>query len=395
MTALVGQNGAGKTNLLRGIMELGKRAFGQTVVKSDADDRKVRSGASEWLISASWSGLLRVDDDEEQSGSWGVRIGPQKKTLWLWRTESEDDKSWVPCPQDALEKIPAWYGGNPTTMEMYSALSGEVEPGKVVRTIGFRLDSLWGCPYFKTAGGYLQKPSYSENSTPFLSEDCSDLAWVIAYLKGDKDECFAEITESLRKVVPTFLRVRNRPAPVNRVAKKEIVINKESRLYDEEQTVMGQELRFDMASGLNLAASAISEGTLITLAVLTAIMHDSDQWKGVGTKTILLDDIESGLHPSAQRDLIRQLQRLQDTRPELQIIFSSHSPYIIDEMRPGDVWLFAPDKEGIAHCAKLSDHPDAKRALEVLTTGEFWSAEGENWVLDRAKQSNEEAAAAK
>ncbi len=97
---------------------------------------------------------------------------------------------------------------------------------------------------------------------------------------------------------------------------------------------MGQELRFDMTSGSDLPAPAISEGTLVTLAILTAIIHDDSLKQDGGVKearrpkTILLDNIESGLQPSAQRDLIRQLRRLQETRPELQITFASHSPYI-------------------------------------------------------------------
>jgi predicted ATPase len=103
---------------------------------------------------------------------------------------------------------------------------------------------------------------------------------------------------------------------------------------------------------------------------------------GADTDLIMLDDVELGLHPKAQRDLIRQLCRIQETHPKLQILVSTHSPYVVDEFQANDVWVFAPDKEGCAVTKRLSDHPDAKRALEVLTTGEFWSAQGEPWVLD-------------
>ncbi len=41
----------------------------------------------------------------------------------------------------------------------------------------------------------------------------------------------------------------------------------------------------------------------------------------------------------------------------------------------------ALDQEGISHVKRLSDHPDAERALQVLTTGEFLGAEGEDWVV--------------
>lgn len=64
-----------------------------------------------------------------------------------------------------------------------------------------------------------------------------------------------------------------------------------------------------------------------------------------------------------------------------QIVLTSHSPYIVDELEADEVWLLATDEEGVAQARRLSDHPDAERALEVLTTGEFWSAEGEDWVV--------------
>ena len=57
------------------------------------------------------------------------------------------------------------------------------------------------------------------------------------------------------------------------------------------------------------------------------------------------------------------------------------SPYNVDELEAKDVWALATDKEGISHSKRLSDHSDAKRALELLTTGEFLGAEGEEWVI--------------
>jgi predicted ATPase len=169
---------------------------------------------------------------------------------------------------------------------------------------------------------------------------------------------------------------------VARIERKSITINKQERSFDEEQSVMGQELIFDMVSGEGLPANFVSDGTLIVLAILTAVIHGN-----LVSKTILLDDIEQGLHPKAQRTLIRQLRKLQEVRPELQIIVSSHSPYIVDELSPEEVWLFAPDKEGCATYARLSDHPDVDQALKILTTGEFWSSEGEEWVLDSKKRT--------
>ena len=400
MTALVGQNGAGKTSLLRAVMEVDKALSRQEGSSGASEQSKIRSGSSAWMAAASWAGSLETGAGDKQDGAWAFRTGSQVFRQWIWGAGLDFANDWVPDPRDNWEDIAQWRGGDIEFSEdNLSALTGPIFPGQIVQPLTGEARPTWLSRYFKTAASYLQGPSYSERLNPVLSEDCRDLAWMIAYLKGDEDEVFADIMRALRAVVPAFRQVRNRPVPVKRLEKKEIVISSQKRLYDEEQTVMGQQLRFDMASGSDLPASAISEGTLVTLAILTAIIHDDSPARNVrpgkapGTRTILLDDIESGLHPSAQRDLVRQLRRLQETRPELQIIFSSHSPYIIDEMRPEEVWLFAPDQEGIAHCAKLSDHPDAGRALDVLTTGEFWSAEGESWVLDPGKRANAEVPA--
>lgn len=384
MTALVGQNGAGKTNAMRAVLEIAKRYADEDIRPTDVS-KVLRSGSKEWILETSWPGPLN-----KKLGCWAERIDSHGSIAWLWRKAAlNGDTSWLPVQAD-WTKAPVW-DDNPSMIEA-DKVAKELDPGTVIKPFQQQPSKYaWTSRYFKTSGSFLQGPSYSESVPPSLGENCRDLAWMIAYLKGDKEEIFNDITQALRQVVPTFKRVRHRPKSVMRLEKKEVVINNQTQFYDDRQQVMGQELRFDMASGNDLPASSISEGTLISLAILTAVIYEARE----GQQTILLDDVESGLHPSAQRDLVRQLRRLQKDRPELQIIFSSHSPYIIDEMQPEDVWLFAPDEEGIAHCAKLSDHPDAKRALEVLTTGEFWSAEGESWVLDRAKQSSVEAVAAK
>jgi len=46
------------------------------------------------------------------------------------------------------------------------------------------------------------------------------------------------------------------------------------------------------------------------------------------------------------------------------------------------------DAEGHVVARRLDQHPEAARALEVLTTGEFLSAEGEEWVLEQAKKDD-------
>jgi hypothetical protein len=75
------------------------------------------------------------------------------------------------------------------------------------------------------------------------------------------------------------------------------------------------------------------------------------------------------------------LRAIQKQQSPLQIVFTTHSPYIVDELAPEETWLLNTDADGVAHARRLSEHPDAEKSLQVLTTGEFWSAEGEGWVV--------------
>jgi predicted ATP-binding protein involved in virulence len=96
----------------------------------------------------------------------------------------------------------------------------------------------------------------------------------------------------------------------------------------------------------------------------------------------LLDDIEQGLHPKAQRDLVTVFKEIIRDNPNLQIIFSTHSPYIIDELTPSQVHVLSNSNLGFTSSNRLDEHPDVEWAKQTLTTGEFWDAEGEDWVID-------------
>jgi predicted ATPase len=131
-----------------------------------------------------------------------------------------------------------------------------------------------------------------------------------------------------------------------------------------------------MNTGDRIPAHAISEGTMLTLGLLTVLMNPKQP------NLVLLDDIEQGLHPKAQRELITVFKQIIQANPNLQIIFTTHSPYIIDELEPSQVHVLSNSKSGFTRAKRLDEHPDAEWAKQTLTTGEFWNAEGEDWVVD-------------
>ncbi|HEV8693801.1 MAG TPA: AAA family ATPase [Lysobacter sp.] len=66
-------------------------------------------------------------------------------------------------------------------------------------------------------------------------------------------------------------------------------------------------------------------GELVSAELISASMP-----KGA---IVLIDEIESSLHPRAQRRVIRDLAQLARQK-DLQIVFTTHSPYVLDELPP-------------------------------------------------------------
>lgn len=366
ITALVGANGSGKTTVMRALELVQYEDWGPA--------HRVRHGCEFPLVSAAWP-------DAKESKTLELGISNKGGTLTAYtrkKPSSDESPRWIPDPLDiAIDRESSWDVLPPGRVFEWD--SWDLRHG-----YGPKLPD-WNCRYFKTNAWSLQRPSYAEAYVPRLDESGSNLAAVLSYLMTADPDRFEQIIKAFRKVVPLVKRVRARPVSIERVEKQTVTVNKVERVYEETKEVPGQELIFDMVSGTGLSASLISEGTLVTLAILTLVYGDDE------ADMIMLDDVELGLHPKAQRDLMRQLKAIQQTNPKLQILVSTHSPYVVDELAPEDVWLFTTDKEGCALSARLSEHPDAKRALEVLSTGEFWSAEGEEWVAARADEKAREA----
>ena len=125
----------------------------------------------------------------------------------------------------------------------------------------------------------------------------------------------------------------------------------------------------------DVPAKFMSDGTLYALALITALSTNP------GRQTlVLLDDIDQGLHPKAQADLIAQIRTIQKDSPGLQVVATCHSPYLVDSLSGDEVLLMHADADGFAQAKRLSDHPDYSRLKGGLGTGEFWGSVGEEWV---------------
>ena len=97
---------------------------------------------------------------------------------------------------------------------------------------------------------------------------------------------------------------------------------------------------------------------------------------------MLLDDIDGALHSTAQTELVRAIRSILAARPDVQVLCTSHSPDLLDNVSLEEIRVMALDKDGYARCGRLSDHPESEKWRKMLRTGEFWASVGEDWLLE-------------
>lgn len=345
LTALVGPNSAGKSNVLEAVQcftRIPEERALKMVFRGDlAPEVVIRRGQS----------------------SFKLRLEGEKPTTWHIdvRCTTEDRSSLRQAGDD----------------KQNAQFSGEWEwgsKGKDLSSTAFRedpkvADYLSRTAHLKVVTENLSAPSAPQSVPPKIHQNGKGLASVVSYLMTTDPDRFDRLVQRLQNVVPEVEGLRTRPIPAGKQSSGE-----DGRL---------DELLYDMKGGKGIPAHSVSEGTLIATGLLAAVIGNKEREPHL----LLIDDLEQGLHPKAQRELVEVLRAIQEQQSPLQIVFTTHSPFIVDELAPEETWLLNTDEEGIAHARRLSDHPDAERSLEVLTTGEFWSAEGEDWIVGNGASS--------
>lgn len=335
LTALVGPNGAGKTSLLQAVHRLSIVAR-EGQLDAAIDLRKERKDLVRWgtdLLSISAQGTA---GDER----WLLRI-----TIPPEASSPEERRA-----QDA-DLVESEWGINQSSVDSSNTF---IYPSRDVAK-RFRAE-IGSTRFYRLSPDRMRDAS--KMSTPYgqLTMDGHNLASVLAYCMTTEQDRYKKIKELIGSIIPSITGIRSQPDGSDHY-----------------------ELLFDTVSGEGIKADHISEGALVVLGVATAITGSSEN---DASRLVMLDGLERSLHPRAQRDLVHLLRDVIDRKPNSQILFTTHSPYVVDELSPEEVYLLNTDDEGIAHAKRLNEHPDSDRALDILTTGEFWSAEGEEWVLD-------------
>ncbi|HVK69013.1 MAG TPA: AAA family ATPase [Polyangium sp.] len=362
---IVGPNGSGKTSILDGLHYLAQAAqmplpsilkgvFGPlNLISRDAQ------GQMKLMLSGRFQGVdagiqvVITRDEAGVSPAWGATV------VQRWGEDEE-------LTADTSEQSDATTAVQAITMLL--------KPSALARALGsarkLRLDV-----------ESLAAPSYSDEETPRLGIDGEGLASVLADLAGRSPETLQSIQDAAHQVVPTLERIRTRRAKVARHEQQEIRIDDKPITHTTERPYWGQQLVLDFKGAPDIPAPLASEGTLLVIGLLTAL------WTEPRPRLLLLDDIDKALHPRAQEELVAQLRKVLAMDPELQIIATSHSPYLLDHFKPEEVLVTALRPDGSTACAPLTEHPDFERWKNTTRTGELWSFVGEDWVTKQANDA--------
>ena len=339
LTVFVGANAVGKSSVLEAVQHC-TCAAGDDPSKYFTFERHC-----DWLYTRGGSGNLTLECDT-QEGTYGIAASMAEIPDYS-RQQPEDIGTWVwsiaATPSDDQRRFAALSAAAPVM-------------------------------FLKLSAAELAKESYSESVKPRLEFDGSGLASVLAFLKLTDDGAFEKIQETMRQFVPQFRRIRIQRQGIRKEETEFIRIEEQFVPRRSIRNYVGEALLFDFANAQNIPARAVSEGTLLLLGLLTVLQGP------VRPNVLLMDDIEQGLHPLAQRKLLDVLRMLMKEYPKLQVLATSHSPYLLDGLRPEQVRCMTTDPEGHAVVNKLGDHPEFAKWQDEMAPGEMWSVFGEKWM---------------
>ncbi|HET7501734.1 MAG TPA: AAA family ATPase [Kofleriaceae bacterium] len=371
LTALVGPNGCGKSSVLQGI-----RLLSQTA-KTELSDPDVASGliasaasiyrgprAPRRLIYRSVGGEMRLAMR---------RAGGDELSIHIQVPDPRPGGSSQPALKISVGPDAPWSVSFP--LSVGALPPGAMPPGTFVSP---RVRPFASAVYLHLDASEMVKTSFSDDETPQMDPDGSHLASSLAWMKGAAEDNLAQITADLAAVVPGAKRFRThrQRSTRRRIERHEVDGQPVWRPIDE--TLIGDRFEIEFDDGSAIPADLLSEGTVLVLGLLTKLREPQRP------QLLLVDDIDRGLHLGAQVSLIKALREMMKLEPELQIVCTTHSPYLLDLFEPAEVRVLALDSERRTHARPLTEHPDFQKWKFGTQVGELWAALGEDWVIGGA-----------
>lgn len=214
-----------------------------------------------------------------------------------------------------------------------------------------------------------------EHAVPQIKPDGFGLPLVIDYLQRNdfKDRRFTKILERMRTMFPSIAMIE---ATSTTLWKTEEGPDGSPR----ETPVAGVKLEVGLKNdrGKTLPVPLISEGAILILGYYAAVATSSSPLH------LMIEEPETGIHVGALHsvvDALRSLASGTDEQLPVQVIVTTHSPYLLDLVDPEDVRVFERMSNGESRVTAMVDTPGFKKHGKDFLLGELWGNELEEGLM--------------
>lgn len=143
--------------------------------------------------------------------------------------------------------------------------------------------------------------------SPDLDRFGRNLPAAVDFLKKQYPDEFIRVLETVRRITPTIEDIKTRFTHTKTLA-----------LFVKEKGISRPWTSED-----------ISDGTIQTIALLTAVFDPRNS-------LVVIEEPENSVHPWALRNLV---EAFRTTSEKKQILLTTHSPILIDQLKPEEVWV--------------------------------------------------------
>ena len=369
----VGLNDSGKSVLLRAL-----RATGELVDRADAPPiaEALEMPRLRWAAAAATDAVrIAVRGTHPSAFEW--RVESLLRTVATERIDIEQQRVVIGGEEAVLQRrdqtirFPASGGVSARTrgrlLGFFAALTKD-DP----RSAWFEKNLQLGTAFralrvFRLDPQALRAPAAAPQAdvVPILAPSGTGLAATLQVIAGSEPRQRLAIEEAFVRAVPTLADFRTLPTTVASTAGVRLVFGLKQ-----------------MAA--QLEASEVSDGALLFLAFLTLLHHPAPP------PLLLIEEPENGVHPGRLREIVALLRRLtkpEGTRPPVQIVLTTHSPYLLDEIGASEAFFCYRDASGAAQVESFAAVDRIEERLADYRLGELWTAYGEERLRELAARA--------
>ncbi|HUP81296.1 MAG TPA: ATP-binding protein, partial [Pirellula sp.] len=218
--------------------------------------------------------------------------------------------------------------------------------------------ALSGVQYYRWNPRMLALPVAPDSSRHFrMNSDGFGLALFLDDVLGHDRKCFAQLEERFTSIFPEI----------------ESIQLKRQRAFRSPPDDLEQATRLEQADGKGIyfqlretkqsvPAAQASDGVLLVLAYLAVLYWPEPP------RLLLVEEPENGVHPKRLKDVLQVLRELIKAQSKTQLVFTTHSPYVLSLLEPEEVTL-CTKSEGRTNVKRMADSEIVQQQQSLFTLG--------------------------